>query len=281
MDVLDEIHQVELQILKEVVALFERHGLRYTLYCGTLLGAVRHKGFIPWDDDIDLAMPLADYQAFLKAAGELEPRYSVVHPGNSKNTYLPWAKVHDNETTFMRRAGMSYPGNYGISIDIYPFIGAFSGRRAQKFQNLLLKGFYTLRLAGQYRLSDAAADSWKYKLLRRLSVVPSPIRNAFCSLFLKIAIKDPEKHKTFGTVDWAAFAGKYTAGDWEEMIKLPFEDASFSAPAAYDRILTIMYGPYYMDPPPENMRRAHISEDTIIDMHRSYKEYLGENKADA
>ena len=277
MDMLEELHRKELELLKDVVALLEKHGLRYTLYCGTLLGAVRHHGFIPWDDDIDLAMPLADYKALLRLSDELEPRYSIVHMDNSPYMYLNWIKVHDNQTAFMRKICTQYPGNYGVSLDIYPFIGAFSSRIGQKLQNLLLQTAYSMRLADQYKLAPESKWNWKYRLLRVLSVIPFPVRSAVARLCRKVAIRDPEKHKTMGTVDWAPFRGKYVPEDWKDMTKLRFEDAQFSAPAKYDKILRIMYGDY-MTLPPEYMRNVHRRDDTIIDMEHSYREYLDESK---
>ena len=69
---LSDIHAVQLEMMKTLAAVFEKNGLRYALYCGTLLGAIRHRGFIPWDDDVDLVMPLEDYRRFLRLAVRTE-----------------------------------------------------------------------------------------------------------------------------------------------------------------------------------------------------------------
>ena len=98
---LTEIHKIELEMLKAVTALCDRYSLRYSIYCGTLLGAVRHKGFIPWDDDIDLAMPLEDYRWFLEHADELPEGFSCIHRGNTPDYQWLWAKVAADGTTYM------------------------------------------------------------------------------------------------------------------------------------------------------------------------------------
>ena len=271
-EVLREIHQTEYNMLKEVVALFEKHGLRYTIYCGTLLGAVRHKGFIPWDDDIDLAMPLSDYRKFLQLGDELETRYSLVHFDNSCNFPYNWARVFDEQTTLMKKEWSFYPGHYGVFIDIYPFVGAFSSKIGQSIQNLLFSVAYVMRRAGKNGYIPTN-KKWKNVVLRVFSVVPFCIRNTAALFCRKIAILDPEKHSRIGTIDAVAFRGKYDTADWKEMIRLPFEGSWFSAPAKYDKLLRIMYGEY-MILPPENLRYAHVEEDMIIDMHRSYREYV-------
>ena len=148
---LTEIHKIELEMLKAVAALCDRYSLRYSIYCGTLLGAVRHKGFIPWDDDIDLAMPLDDYRKFLEHAAELPPGISCIHYGNTRDFTRFWAKVAADGTTFMpvELAGMDI--HWGISLDIYPMIGTPDTDWGRKIHKGLLQAACKLQLAPKYR----------------------------------------------------------------------------------------------------------------------------------
>ena len=93
---MDAIHTVELDMLKAVAHLCEDHGLRYSIYCGTLLGAVRHKGFIPWDDDVDIAMPLKDFRRFKKVVHKLPERFSCVCFDNTPDSIWPWIRIVAN-----------------------------------------------------------------------------------------------------------------------------------------------------------------------------------------
>ena len=121
---LSDIHAVQLEMMKTLAAVFEKNGLRYALYCGTLLGAIRHRGFIPWDDDVDLVMPLEDYRRFLRLAAEELPRgYVVLTPENSDTHIIPWAKVFLDGTTMMSKSQVAYDTHWGVFIDIYPMIG--------------------------------------------------------------------------------------------------------------------------------------------------------------
>ncbi len=257
--ILKEIQQEELKILKEVAAMCEKHGLRYTIYCGTLLGAVRHHGFIPWDDDVDLAMPLQDYRKFLCLADELPSRYSVANMDNSDHFPLAWSQVYDNQTDLTVEGSVRLTANKEQSlvfIDIYPFIGAFSTRTGQMFQRTLLRIAYAVRLADDKSILLSKPDWMKtcvYLAIKLISIFPLSFRAAFSRLCRNAAFLDPAKHKMIGTVDAAPFRGKYSVDDWKEMTKLQFEDSSFNAPVKYDLILRIMYWDY-MQLPSENMR---------------------------
>ena len=121
-----DIRPLQLRILQNLEAIHNvcaEHGLRYYLWAGTMLGAVRHKGFIPWDDDIDIAMPRRDYDLLMQNAREWLPeQYEVVsYETDPKNYPLPFAKLQDANTTLIERAHLSYLG--GVYIDIFPLDG--------------------------------------------------------------------------------------------------------------------------------------------------------------
>lgn len=118
---LRQLQLAELEILKEFVRICEEHGLRYYLVGGTLLGAVRHKGFIPWDDDIDVAMPREDYDRFAKIAPqELGSQYFYQCPDTDPYYFLTYAKVRKNGTAVYEERFKKAKFHKGIFIDIFP-----------------------------------------------------------------------------------------------------------------------------------------------------------------
>ena len=164
MSELQDLHAVELDILKAVDAICKKYDLTYTLYCGTLLGAIRHQGFIPWDDDIDLAMPLKDYRRFVKISNELPVPYVMVDWDNCKYYHLPWIRIFADGTTHMDPWEAIVDMHHGMWIDIYPVIGAARTKLGQKVQNMLIKlaGFFH---SGAYHRVFWYEAGWYSKLL--------------------------------------------------------------------------------------------------------------------
>lgn len=117
-----EIQQHLLGILKAIDQVCREHHLRYYLFAGTMLGAMRHKGFVPWDDDADVAMPRPDYEVFLKHANEWLPeRYELVSPGHPDNYPYCFARVQDGNTTYIPRRSFPFVG--GLPVDVFPIDG--------------------------------------------------------------------------------------------------------------------------------------------------------------
>ena len=269
-NVLAEIHAIQLEMLKAVDVLCEKYNIRYSIYCGTLLGAVRHGGFIPWDDDIDLAMPLQDYRKFLHHADELPDGLFCVHRKNTRDCNFLWLKVMAEGTTFMSKNVVELDVPQGLFLDIYPMIGTPGTAFGKKLQQGLLFIAVRLQRAAYYKVLGLPGCARKI-----IAHLPECIRIVAVDLFLYCSLLNPDGAENVGTVDAVSFEGKFKWKDWREMTKIRFEDGNFPAPVQYDRILRRMYG-NYMKLPPEEARTGHFSDDKIVDMHRDYRLYRKE-----
>ena len=148
---LEELKKVELDILIWFADICEQEKLNYTLSYGTLLGAVRHKGFIPWDDDIDVAMPRPDYEKFIEYCNTHETHYKLIDIHNDKGYNYLFAKVYDPNTTIVEKYANRFKANYGVYIDIFPVDG---------FGDDL---DYALKFYNQYKFKKSilAASQWR------------------------------------------------------------------------------------------------------------------------
>lgn len=121
-NILDKLHENMLEIYQEISAICEKHKLTYFVVGGTLLGAVVHKGYIPWDDDLDIAMPRDDYDKFINVySKELGKRFYLHHTSTDPEYWLPFAKVRLNNTIFLEEKRKNVSSHSGIYVDIFPF----------------------------------------------------------------------------------------------------------------------------------------------------------------
>lgn len=253
---LKDIQTVELEILDYVAQVCEEHHLTYFLSYGTLIGAIRHQGFIPWDDDIDIAMPREDYNCLLDILRQEKgkSKYACFTPQDEGYYYL-FAKVVDTTTTIVEEKALT-PFPMGVWIDIFPLDGLKRNDNCQYYQLLL------------YNRACAAAVNLKFP--RKTSKWLQPLEYTFWKLcrligyapFLKRALTLSEKYK-YVDCEEVGFAysypayNKYMKKEWfEETVMVEFEGRKFRAPARYHDYLTTQYGDY-MQLPPENKRITH------------------------
>ena len=120
---MNELQKCQLEILKEFIRICKDNNLQYYLVGGTCLGAVRHKGFIPWDDDIDVAMPRDDYDKFITLQDQMKKPYFIQTYKSDKNYIYNFAKVRDSSTTFVENFFACSQMNHGVWIDVFPLDG--------------------------------------------------------------------------------------------------------------------------------------------------------------
>lgn len=134
---LKELKQIQLDILKYVHEFCVQNDIRYFLVYGTLIGAVRHQGYIPWDDDIDICMPRPDYERFLKLFNKNKSGYQVNAFELNDNFPYTFGKVEDLNTTFIEKTDYSFP--MGVNIDVFPIDGINNDAKLIKKQIFLRK----------------------------------------------------------------------------------------------------------------------------------------------
>lgn len=167
-----DIRPLQLHILKVLQAIDHTcrlHNLRYYLWAGTMLGAVRHKGFIPWDDDVDIAMPRRDYDLLITHCREWLPQpYEMVSYETDPTYPLPFAKIQDASTTLIERKHLCYLG--GIYVDVFPLDGMTTNPLVQRIHfahYFLLKKIQYFLYRDPYRHGHGPS-SWIPLLCRRL-----------------------------------------------------------------------------------------------------------------
>ena len=272
---MQQVHAVLLEMLTDVAALCQRYDLRCCLYCGTLLGAVREGGFIPWDDDADLMMPLEDYRRFFPLAQqELSDKYVVQDLENTPAHPWLWMRVFRKDTTYLRRDWAELPVHHGIALDIYPMIGVADSPAGYRLQRATLDLAKALRHVDYWKVTGYPKERTQARIGRFLGKIPAPLRHRLSLCLMDLAALPPFDRKKCCTLDGAAFVPKFDSADWRETILLPLNGRLFPAPARYDKLLRIMYGEY-MTPPPENQRRGHGDEygGAVIDTERDYTVY--------
>lgn len=232
-----------LEILKEIDKICKRHNITYWLDGGTMLGCVRHKGFIPWDDDLDIAVFEEDYERLLAILPkELPKQYRLEWPGNNKNFSFNFAKVVDSqsyveqaEDTWTPRAGIT-----GLWVDIFPMI--HGNRPIRK----MVEPLY-----GRCFRQSRNLEGIKYKKI--LAYLMYPL--AFILLgFAKVACIFVSKDKCVNSYGTGRVKAQYSTRhrSWViPTVDMQFEDGLFPMPHDYDAYLTALYGDYMKIPPAE------------------------------
>ena len=275
MSSLREVQLFDLQILKDVVRVCDNNNIKYMISSGTLLGAVRHGGFIPWDDDIDVDMPLSDYKKFLKLAQhELGEKYFVQNYKTDKNYSEMWTHIRANGTTSMPLRECRYKIHFGMHIDIFPLVGVSNDPKKRNKQKKAL-ALNRMLLHDTYAKALDEPISSKLKLIY---AIPRGIRRLICRINEHNIMLDPNKFEDCCEIWYSMDAATIRPTSLiESYISIKFEDAYFNTYSDYDSFLHNMYGDY-LTPPPENERGGHADTlgDIIFDLYKDYSEYQRE-----
>lgn len=258
---LTEMKELQLDILSSVDCFCKENDIRYSIACGTLLGAIRHKGYIPWDDDIDIYMLREDFNTFENVFPEiLSGKFKLASLNRDKNWTLPFAKVYDMRTVvYEKRSKFSNPG---INIDIFPIDEvpddedkwlSFNKKRRSLFLNMR---HANLRISSiNSFIKNCAAIFYFFRFLfvtkRKLALKCDEFAQKYNGLGYK---------RVFETSMGMSMNAPFEKGLFYDLINVPFEDRIFSAFKEYDGYLTCSYGDY-LTPPPLNKRQSNHTID--------------------
>lgn len=275
---LREIQLKELELLKYFDALCQKHHLKYVLFYGTLLGAVRHQGFIPWDDDIDVCMPREDYNKLIEIAkSELDKNHTLQYSGEGTEYFCSYAKLRDENTTYLETLIKDVDMSHGLFIDIFPVDNIPDSKILRKIHCYRTYFLVSLRMARVKSLCTAS-PSWKVRAVKRCLHMLSMLipKKALEKHINRVASKYNSKQTKQCTVavvnsiseSYNIFLRKEYFTD---TIPMRFEDALFPVPKDYDEALIRCYG-NYMELPPEDKRVANHNTQ-VIDVNNSYLKY--------
>lgn len=263
-----EIRPLQLRILRILTAIdhvCQQHQLRYYIWAGTMIGAIRHKGFIPWDDDIDIAMPRPDYEKLIAHCQEWLPEpYELVSAETDKSYPLPFGKVQDASTTLIERTHLHYLG--GIYIDVFPIDGVPANALMRRWHFACYeywKRVLYLIHRDPYKHGHGPS-SWIPLLCRKVYTMEG-VQRKIRHLLLKY---DYEQSPLVADYDDGSKGAMP-----KSILGIPtpydFEGEKVRGVEQYDTYLTRKYGDY-MTIPDGNHQRQHNFH--LLDLEKSYRQ---------
>ena len=255
---LQELKDIEFNILKIFDEFCKEHGIKYYFAYGTLLGAVRYKKFIPWDDDVDLLIPREDYDRMITLFKDTD-RYKLFAYEKDQNYRFPFAKLCDMTT---RKDEHSYDNGVelGVDIDLFP-LDAWDDdlEKAKKEARYIQKNMNYLILT---KLKKPDSINPIKRFIKGCVMVFCKILGYkyFINKILKATVKPDQKGKCYvGAKSWCVYGerGIIPAEAFFDTIEIEFEGQMFPAPVGYDTYLTCLYGDYLPEPPKEKQKTHH------------------------
>lgn len=278
-----------LGVLNKIIVICENNNLNWFVSYGSCIGAIRHKGCIPWDDDIDLCMPRPDYDRFIEICRKADlGNYELAILNETPGYYEHIVRMFDKNTTILFDSW--HTQTTGIFVDIFPIDGAADGSNTKNQKNLRhflfwqkISRFSHMVYPKYKRIEILKAGGYLgYFSILLTSLFRTPLQIISARKLDKIMRKYSYENSEYVTV-FSEISGLKNVMPkvWlEETILVPFEDMMVRVPKHYDKYLSIIYGDY-MTPPPEDKRDdRHVF--AFIDMDRNVplneiKEILSEN----
>lgn len=269
---MNELQKAELELLKLFIGVCKSLNIEYYLVCGTALGAAKYNGFIPWDDDIDVALLRPDYELFIKNAQKLLPK-SIFLQNYKTDPAFPqiFSKLRNSNTTYIEKTAAKLPINHGVYIDIFPIDG---------YPRELSKQRKLERQKRRYKRQLSCAFETDRTMISKCICVINKMLGCHKKTNL-IAKKYDDVISAFSITDSELLCNH---GNWQGKIEyapkwhygngicVKFEGIEVIIPEKYDAYLSQKYGDWRADLPPEKQIGHHYY--TVCDVKRSFKYYI-------
>lgn len=271
-----QLHKFQYKILEEFDRVCKKYGLTYFLAYGTLLGAVRHNGFIPWDDDIDTLMPYQDYLKLKKV-----PKEEWQEPFFFQDCYTDpafrvcFSKLRNSNTTLITDATVNMDINQGVDIDIYPLINLADNSVERKLQMMETQLYMLLQVNDPPRKHGKI---YYYAGKIALGMLPERVKARLKDKLLKrITSYETKDTKECYVVNGNLEVLRQTLSrKWfSSAVKHVFENEEFPIPVGADEWLRLRYGDKYMEMPPKEIQGIKWDMFVKIDLENGYKKYKG------
>lgn len=273
-ELLRKVQLIQLDMLIEFDRICKANNLKYQLFAGSLLGAIRHNGFIPWDDDVDVAMLRSDYEKFLDICNDyLSPDYFLQTYETDPNYHRQFARLRKNNTKYLQQGYKDLDIHHGIFIDIFPMDNvkpfSFVGRIHLWLCHFLVYGV-------TYSMNKSRCYSAKNPLIKYIRLLLHYFTKLFPKRFLfKLAdsilcMFNNQETGYVGCLTDSDSIEKYynfivKKDTFYDLIEWEFEGHKFPIPREYDYVLTNNYGDYMTPPPPEKQKPHHGIIEIILD----------------
>lgn len=273
-DELKQLQAVNLNMAEYFVQFCEEKHLLCYLCGGGCIGAVRHKGFIPWDDDLDFFMPRRDYEKLTRLWNNEKERYFLSRASAVYVDRNQFITIRDPDTTMIKPYQKDLDIVHGVNLDVFPIDG-YPKRKIERFMQVIWANIYSLfcteqtpskhgkmlKIGSQLLLGIVRSRSWRYRIWKFAEQKMSCFEIKDCKNITELCagpgyMKNCYPKEAFASAIWTEF----------EHIKLPI-------PVGYDAYLRIAFGDYMQMPPEEKRIPQH--DAVKLDIERSYKEYKG------
>ncbi len=268
-----KVWQVELDLLCELIRVCQEYQLRCWVDGGTLLGAVRHQGFIPWDDDIDVCMPRPDYDRLIALGAHVfKTPYFLQSAYTDVDYFAGHAQLRNSQTAAIRPSASFNPFNHGIFIDIFVLDGVPESEETRR--NVWKEVRRTQHFLKAKNLKVLVSGRW-LQGFRKLRAQWAVARYGWANIYRNaedlLRATPYETSKQVAEISFSSYDIILDRHIFDDTVWLNFEDKMVPAPIGYDQLLRTQYGDDYMTP----VRAASYHGELVFDTEHSYRDIIG------